>query len=135
VDDREATQQRQADLIATFHKRWTEFHEIETRVTILNCLASSSALHTHTRHFIDIIGEGLDDYTTNARGDVGSLVRIEAAKAAGAIWKDTAVSALSEVKLDAFKKLFGKVLRVAAEKLDRVRIEGQKAVAVVLSER
>lgn len=77
-----------------------------------------------------MIGEGLDDFTTNARGDVGSLVRVEATKAAGAIWADDVV--LDDIKMYAFKKLFGKVLRAAAEKLDRVRIEGQKAVASVL---
>jgi hypothetical protein len=39
---------------------------------------------------------------------------------------------LSDIKRDGFNKLFGKVLRAAAEKLDRVRIEGQKAVASAL---
>jgi hypothetical protein len=138
-DDRASTRQRQASLIAIFHKRWNEFPEIEIRVTILNCLAKSTALHTHTEHFIDIISEGLDDYTTNARGDVGSLVRIEAAKAAGAIWNSAVFVELDEdersIKLIAFRSLFGKVLRVAAEKLDRVRIEGQKAVGYALSQR
>ncbi|PMD47951.1 hypothetical protein L207DRAFT_479337 [Hyaloscypha variabilis F] len=122
------------NLISTFWGRWTEFHEIEIRATILGCLADSSALHTHTADFVNMISEGLDDYTTNARGDVGSLVRIEAAKAAGALW---ATPGLAEFKtdtmnLDAFRKLFGKVLRAAAEKLDRVRNEGQKAVAAAL---
>ena len=77
-----------------------------------------------------MIGEGLDDFTTNARGDIGSLVRVEATKAAGAIWADHAV--LNDIKMEAFNKLFGKVLRAAAEKLDRVRIEGQKSVASAL---
>jgi tubulin-specific chaperone D len=121
-----------ADLISTLRIRWSEVHEIETRATILNCLANSSALHTHTSNFISMISEGLDDYTTNAQGDVGSLVRIEATKAAGALWANLV---LDEAKLDAFQKLFGKVLRAAAEKLDRVRIEGQKAVASALHER
>jgi len=116
-----------ADLTSTFWKQWTEFHEIEIRATLLSCLASSSALHTHTTDFVDMISEGLEDYTTNARGDVGSLVRIEAARAASALWANQ-----ETLNLDAFKKLFGKVLRAAAEKLDRVRTEGQKAVAAAL---
>jgi hypothetical protein len=124
---------RNADLITTFWKRWSGFHEIEMRATILNCLADSSALHTNTADFIDMISAGLDDYTTNARGDVGSLVRIEATKAAGAIWADH--SSLNDVEKDAFNNLFGKILRAAAEKLDRVRIEGQKTVASALNER
>ena len=41
-----------------------------------------------TNAFTEIISDGLDDYTTNARGDVGSLVRIEAVKAARALWVD-----------------------------------------------
>jgi tubulin-specific chaperone D len=132
-DDDTYIHPRPADLIATFHTRWTEFHEIEIRATILSCLANSSALHTHTNHFVNMIGEGLDDFTTNARGDVGSLVRVEATKAAGAIWADHVI--LNEIKLDAYNQLFGKVIRAAAEKLDRVRIEGQKAVASALYER
>jgi tubulin-specific chaperone D len=124
---------RNSDLITTVWKRWSDFHEIEIRATILSCLADSSALHSHTADFVDMIGEGLDDYTTNARGDVGSLVRIEATKAAGAIWADHA--SLNDAEKDAFNKLFGKILRAAAEKLDRVRIEGQKAVAFALNER
>jgi tubulin-specific chaperone D len=120
---------RTADVISTFWHRWTEFQEIEIQATILSCVASSSALHSHTADFVDMISEGLDNYTTNARGDIGSLVRIEATKAAGAIW---GMPILNEIKLDASKKLFGKVLRAASEKLDRVRIEGQRAVAFAL---
>jgi hypothetical protein len=39
--------------------------------------------------FTNMVADGLDDYTTNARGDVGSLVRIEAAKAARELWRNT----------------------------------------------
>jgi len=72
-------------IIGAVQKRWDSSGEdIETRAGILKYMSQSPAIHSFTQ----IIADGLDDYTTNARGDVGSLVRIEAASAAGAIWKD-----------------------------------------------
>jgi hypothetical protein len=82
----------------------------------------------------------LDDYTTNARGDVGSNVRIAAAQVASTFMviptsdrvesfhsEDEAMSSLEQ-------SLFGKILRIAAEKLDKVRVEGQKALVCALKE-
>jgi hypothetical protein len=62
--------------------------DIETCATILKCLSKSSILTAQASEFVEMIGEGLDDYTTNARGDVGSIIRIEAVKAASVLWKD-----------------------------------------------
>ena len=115
-------------ILETLNYRWTTGHDIETRATILQCLAQSSALWTNVEDFVDIIADGLEDYTTNARGDVGSIVRIKAATAAGAVWADPESAIDRKVKLDVLVKLFGKVLRLAVEKLDKVRAEGQRAV-------
>jgi hypothetical protein len=62
--------------------------DIDTCATILKCLSKSSILTAQASEFVETIGEGLDDYTTNARGDVGSIIRIEAVKAASMLWKD-----------------------------------------------
>jgi tubulin-specific chaperone D len=102
----------QTKILDVVRSRWDvgqERHDIEICSTILSALRTSMALP----RCVDIVGEGLDDYTTDARGDIGSLLRIEAAKAAGALKE---------------KALFGKLLRVSVEKLDKVRIEGQRAL-------
>ena len=117
----------QPKICAAVHERWHTGHDIDTRSTILRCLAKSDAIHSHQDDFIDLIVEGLDDYTTNARGNVGSLVRIEATGAAAAIWRDR--RPLNDGETRIFKQVFGKILRLATEKLDKVRIEAQHAVA------
>ncbi|TVY41842.1 Tubulin-specific chaperone D [Lachnellula occidentalis] len=103
---------QQPQILEVVRLRWAagkERHDIEICSTILLALRTSMALP----HCVAIVGEGLDDYTTDARGDIGSLLRIEAAKAAGAMKEKT---------------LFGKLLRVSVEKLDKVRAEGQRAL-------
>ncbi|TVY40914.1 Tubulin-specific chaperone D [Lachnellula subtilissima] len=103
---------QQPQILKVVRLRWDagqERHDIEICSTILLALRTSMALP----HCVAIVGEGLDDYTTDARGDIGSLLRIEAAKAAGAMKEKT---------------LFGKLLRVSVEKLDKVRAEGQRAL-------
>jgi hypothetical protein len=119
----------QVGIIQAIHKRWNSGHDIETRASILKYLTTSTALQTHAHEFTGIISQGLDDYTTNARGDVGSLVRIEAVKAAASSWKP---SSPELAKSEPFVKLYGKTLRLAAEKLDKVRADAQQAVACVL---
>lgn len=119
----------QENIGKAIRRRWTGSPgDIETKRAILACLSTSVT----AINFVDLVEQGIDDYTTNARGDVGSLLRIEAAKAAGVICKS---NKSDSSKLELFKRLFGKVLRLAAEKLDKVRTEGQSAVAGVLDQR
>lgn len=59
----------------------------------------------------------LNDYTTDRRGDVGSLVRLEAIQAAGIILPKNSGSSR-----DRFRDIVGCLCRLAAEKLDKVRI-------------
>ncbi|RYP16998.1 hypothetical protein DL767_010092 [Monosporascus sp. MG133] len=86
--------------------RWSIDKEIETRVAILESLIDRRVLKDNALDFLAIISDGLDDYTTNARGDIGSHVRLSAIKTAKTIW--------------------------SAEKLDKVRVEAQSALALVL---
>ena len=123
------------EIFQGLHKRWNSGHDIETRSTILQRLAKSSVLDTHAAIFAHMIADGLDDYTTNARGDVGSLVRIEAVGAAGRIWRNGPPKAEDTAGLGIFHSLFGKVLRLAAEKLDKIRAEAQQVVLLVTSQR
>jgi hypothetical protein len=65
-----------------------------------------------------MIAEGLDDYTKDGRGDIGSLVRVEALRATSNIFRS---GPLSDVPVP----VLGQVLRLAGEKLDKVRGEAK----------
>jgi hypothetical protein len=110
--------------------RWNLGHDIESRVAILQCLALSRAFLSDPEQFTDMVAEGLDDYTTDARGDIGSLVRTEALKAAATVWN--LMDTLGDKGPLIFNTLFPKVLRLAAEKLDKVRSEAQNTIAAAL---
>lgn len=119
----------QPSIIDVVRSYWRRASGIENRVVVLQTLLRS--VFAPRLDFADIISEGLDDYTTNARGDVGSLVRIEAVRVAGAMWKDT-TKAWDDSESAIFSRLFGKVLRLGSEKLDRVRIESQKSIGYLV---
>lgn len=110
--------------------RWNMGHDIESRVAILQCLTLSRAFLSNSEQFTEMVVEGLDDYTTDARGDIGSLVRTEALKAAATAWR--LMDHLGDRGPLIFSALFPKALRLAAEKLDKVRSEAQNTVAGAL---
>ncbi|KAI1763742.1 tubulin folding cofactor D C terminal-domain-containing protein [Hypoxylon sp. FL1150] len=106
--------------------RWARDSDVETRVAILQSLVGRLVLKERAYDFLSVVSEGLDDYTTNARGDIGSHVRLEAIKATKTVWE-----ANGEDK-QLVLTLFPRILRLAAEKLDRVRAEAQSALALLL---
>ncbi|KAI1409397.1 tubulin folding cofactor D C terminal-domain-containing protein [Hypoxylon sp. FL1857] len=110
-------------------ERWISDTDIETRVAILQSLVGRAILQDKALGFLDIVSEGLDDYTTNARGDIGSHVRLEAIKATETLWGARRNDG------QVISALFPRILRLAAEKLDRVRTEAQSALAMVLHSR
>jgi hypothetical protein len=61
----------------------------------------------------------LNDYTTDRRGDIGSLIRVEAVQAASILLKpDSRLPSRSPV----VQSLLGCLCRLASEKLDKVRL-------------
>ncbi|KAL2158608.1 hypothetical protein VTH06DRAFT_4090 [Thermothelomyces fergusii] len=111
-------------------ERWKNDASTDTRACILQSLAGSELLRRNVSLFSDLLGEGLDDYTTTARGDVGSHVRVAAIRATRSLWEKPDDDI--ETKGQLTSALFLRMLRLAAEKLDRVRAEAQAALAVVL---
>ena len=107
-------------------ERWEQDIDIETRVAILDSLIDRRILKENVQHFLSVISDGLDDYTTNARGDIGSHVRLATIKATKTIW---GAQIYNEKMVSA---VFPRILRLAAEKLDKVRAEAQSALAMVL---
>ncbi|KAL0944415.1 beta-tubulin cofactor d [Colletotrichum truncatum] len=118
----------------TLLTRWASDNDIDTRVAILQSLSQSVMLRDRALVFLDLLAEGLNDYTTNARGDVGSHVRLEALRASKSLWR--LAFAEADGSLDwlptAVSKLFLRILRLAAEKLDRVRTEAHAVIALTL---
>ncbi|KAI1822816.1 tubulin folding cofactor D C terminal-domain-containing protein [Xylaria intraflava] len=107
-------------------ERWARDGNIETHVAIIQSLTDRDVLKLEAAELLTLVSEGLDDYTTNARGDVGSHVRLEAIKATKTLWQTTDISP------EIVARLFPQILRLAAEKLDRVRTEAKSALAITL---
>lgn len=62
----------------------------------------------------------LNDYTTDRRGDVGSLIRLEAIQATKTILQEKSGPG---VRPDRTKEVIRCLCRLAAEKLDKVRVQ------------
>ncbi|KAK1973954.1 beta-tubulin cofactor d [Colletotrichum cereale] len=119
----------------TILTRWAGDDDIETRVAILQSLSQSGMLRDRALVFLDLLAEGLNDYTTNARGDVGSHVRLEALRATKSLWRAAFAEGSSGADAwlpSAVSRLFLRILRLAAEKLDRVRTEAHAVLALHL---
>ncbi|KAK0391167.1 hypothetical protein NLU13_0668 [Sarocladium strictum] len=115
-----------------FLQRWADDNDVETRVAILQSLTRSRLLRNDMVKLLPLLNDGLNDYTTNARGDIGSHVRVQALRVVQSLWADRNFDeAWSGSTLSV---LYGNVLRLAAEKLDRVRPEAQAALALTLKE-
>ncbi|KAH9887125.1 tubulin folding cofactor D C terminal-domain-containing protein [Xylariomycetidae sp. FL2044] len=108
--------------------RWGRDEWVETRVAILQSLVDRVMLKVRGQDFMDIIAGGLDDYTTTARGDIGSHVRLEALKATKTLW------GAQDIDRSIISILYPRVLRLAAEKLDRVRAEAQSTLTLILQD-
>ncbi|KAI0525731.1 tubulin folding cofactor D C terminal-domain-containing protein [Xylaria bambusicola] len=107
-------------------ERWAKDHMVETHSAILQSLIDKNVLRTASPEVLGLISEGLDNYTTTARGDIGSHVRLEAIRATRTLWQTRNVNQESAIRL------FPQILRLAAEKLDRVRAEAKSALEVII---
>ncbi|OJJ37236.1 hypothetical protein ASPWEDRAFT_131348 [Aspergillus wentii DTO 134E9] len=94
---------------------------IEKRVTAVKCLATEILPYTDvTDDLVDHFIGFLNDYTTDRRGDIGSLIRMEALQAAKTILQnETGPVAISSRA----QKVVGCICRLATEKLDKVRLQ------------
>ncbi|RFU77849.1 tubulin cofactor d [Trichoderma arundinaceum] len=120
---------------SAFLKRWSVDTEVETRVAVLHSLLSSRILRDRPTVFLDLLAEGLNDYTTTARGDEGSLVRFQTLKAIKVLWGEIGHPAAQADWIEtSVRKLINNVLRLSAEKLDRVRRVAKDVVALLMTE-
>lgn len=114
-------------------QRWNNDNHTETHIAILQSLIYSHAVKTSPETLLTLLAEGLNDYTTTAQGDVGSQVRVQALKAVQILWKRLHEGEPQPWFQLSVTKLFFLVLRLSAEKLDRVRLEAQVVLALLLS--
>ncbi|KAK3709468.1 hypothetical protein LTR37_010841 [Vermiconidia calcicola] len=68
---------------------------------------------------VNAVHRGLNDYTTDERGDIGSLVRLQAVTCASSIFATPSFKRDTKV----LQKLYADVHRLSLEKLDRVRLD------------
>ncbi|UNI21587.1 hypothetical protein JDV02_007562 [Purpureocillium takamizusanense] len=115
-------------------ERWRSDTDVDTRSAILQSLILSNILKSKPLTFLGHLKDGLDDYTTNARGDVGSHVRVQALRAVRALWQDLGDERVGRQGWvqDSINALLHSTLRLAAEKLDRVRPVARSAIALTL---
>lgn len=72
-----------------------------------------------TDDIVDYLIRFLNDYTTDRRGDIGSLIRLEAIQAAQTVLeRGSAINQSPKVQ-----DIVGCLCRLAAEKLDKVRMQ------------
>ncbi|KAK0101839.1 hypothetical protein ONS96_005817 [Cadophora gregata f. sp. sojae] len=116
-----------AAIIDTIQHIWSQDQDPDSRAMMLRCLGKSILMQTNFDDVVGLVEQGLDDFTTTAQGDVGSKVRIEAAKVVAEIWSNSQAK-----KEDSRKRLYGRVMRLASEKLDKVRREGQRCLLLEL---
>ncbi|SPO05979.1 related to tubulin-folding cofactor D (chaperone) [Cephalotrichum gorgonifer] len=116
-------------------QRWASEKDIETKSFLLRSLRQGDILRKQTLLFLDMLEEGLNDYTATSRGDIGSYLRFGALRATGTIWRDLATASASDYDRlqKSVERLFLSVLRLAGEKLDRVRNEAQNTLSLVLT--
>ncbi|KAE8350619.1 tubulin folding cofactor D C terminal-domain-containing protein [Aspergillus coremiiformis] len=94
---------------------------IEKRVVAVKSLATGVLPHIDvTDSIADQLVEFLNDYTTDRRGDIGSLVRLEAIQAVKIMLQKELCLATCPSRV---KTIIGCLCRLAAEKLDKVRLQ------------
>ncbi|KAH7063445.1 tubulin folding cofactor D C terminal-domain-containing protein [Macrophomina phaseolina] len=110
-------------IIELLVSRCTNIVEIEARVVALQSLqlvfesASQAADVSLSSKIADALLTTLNDYTINERGDVGSLVRLEALNATDSAWKHGILAGLDQESY-----VYADVTRLSLEKLDKVRL-------------
>jgi hypothetical protein len=74
---------------------------------------------------VSALDTGLNDYTITERGDVGSLVRTKAIQCVRRLWE------LDQPMLESASEqlLRGNIVRLALEKMDRVRVQAARCLA------
>ncbi|KAJ5656375.1 Tubulin-specific chaperone D C-terminal [Penicillium longicatenatum] len=118
----EGRENLQQDIITELLRCTGKEEVIEKRVLAVRCFATGVVPHTIklsplTQTIAQSLVGFLNDYTTDRRGDIGSLIRIEAIEVAKIL--QPKLSSSSPIVFE----LAGCLCRLACEKLDKVRLQ------------
>ncbi|PGH27004.1 hypothetical protein AJ80_01388 [Polytolypa hystricis UAMH7299] len=104
-----------------------EEERIAKRVSAVKCIATEVLPHIDDKASLtpNLI-VFLNDYTTDRRGDIGSLIRVEAIEAVNVILKSTLTP--GTLPPPYLHGLLSCVVRLSAEKLDKVRFQAWKCL-------
>jgi tubulin-specific chaperone D len=100
---------------------------IETQVIALRSL-TSTIRHLEQENIQEPLCAGLDNYTNDQRGDVGSLARLEAVKGTSALMEELTQKGSHLSHQRAVQPLVQRVVRLAGEKLDKLRFEAWRCI-------
>lgn len=82
--------------------------------------------------------DGMEDYTINERGDVGSWIRIACINGCGDVMSLVLSNVRTSTVLDAYlpaglyHQIFGRILKQGVERLDNVRLQAGQRIAQLL---
>lgn len=114
---------------------WAKDTTVDVRVSILESLVEGNVLKSNIQTLLQLVSDALEDYTTDARGDVGSHARLHAIQATKHLWAlvaDTRIRPAQATSHSVASSLLLPIIRLGAEKLDKVRPEAQSTLALVL---
>jgi len=108
---------------------------IEWRIVALHAMdliIQAGAIGTDVLpELISALDAGLNDYTITERGDVGSLVRTQAIQCVQSMWEP----GQPQLEPASVQLLEGNVIRLALEKMDRVRTQAARCLAQISGSR
>jgi len=108
---------------------------IEWRIVALHAMdliIQAGAIGTDVLpELISALDAGLNDYTITERGDVGSLVRTQAIQCVQSMWEP----GQPQLEPASMRLLEGNVIRLALEKMDRVRTQAARCLAQISGSR
>jgi tubulin-specific chaperone D len=114
-----------ADLVHAANVDWRVIGVKALRLAIEPLQTKDSVDSGLAATLIDAVHRGLNDYTIDERGDVGSLVRLQAIECTSCILSKPVFAD----RIELVDLLRGDIYRLSLEKLDRVRLEAAKCRA------
>jgi tubulin-specific chaperone D len=106
---------------------------IETQVTGLRSLRCTIP-YLKNENVGEPFCAALDNYSSDQRGDVGSLARLEAVKGVSVLLSEVAKRREAGANYHNIQPLVQRLFRLAAEKLDKLRFEAWKCIQMLLNQ-
>lgn len=112
-------------LIKGKYKIETKVDAMEALGVILRDMEVSQSAHVDAANITDALCCGLTDYSNDQRGDIGSLLRLQSLETINALRSNEAAL---EILNGSLEKVMPVIVRLAAEKLDSVRVQAWKCL-------